>query len=158
MPAGAQLHARADGAAIAFCAGQADDQPVPGARLRVAQERWLVVHIGDNQLELAVTYKVLCGRPSPRSLSQDSGTGDLGQVFKGSVAQVAIKLPVLEIAQAGWVPVDLRIDVTVDDEYILPTVQVKIDKKRAPADVVTVSAQPRRQRHILKLPSALVPI
>src|SRR5450759_2129939 len=61
--------------------------------------------------------------------------GFLGDLVEGAVAIVAMQQKRLAIAGTGFQSVDLRIDVTVGDEKIEPSVIVHIEKSGSPADV-----------------------
>src|SRR5436309_1457682 len=86
----------------------------------VAQQRRRSVKIIDDDIHIAVVVEVAEGAAAPEILGADGRAGPCRHVFKPAVAEIAVddlRLPIAEMQVAAG---ELRVDVTVGDEDVLP--------------------------------------
>jgi len=133
--------ARADAAAIGFCADGFDFDPVvAGARI-AAEELGEIVDSVDDDVEVAVIVEVAEGAAARGHGRGDAGAGVVGNVIEAAVAEIFVEQLALRIAGFGLELLDFGIDVAVADENVGPAVVVHVKKTAAPAEILRVLAE-----------------
>src|SRR5262245_1976539 len=75
--------------AIAFRAEQLDGNPVVLVAAVVSKERWLVVHVEDKDVHVAVVVEVAISRAAARPLRRDSLSKRCRNILEFSVPHIA---------------------------------------------------------------------
>ena len=103
----------------------------------------------DDDVDVAVVVEIGEGRAAAGGRGRDRRTETLRDVLEASVAEVAVDDLALLVARLGLEPLDLGIDVAVDEEEIEPAVVVEIDEADAPAEPARVEADAGGERAVV---------
>src|SRR5712675_2737222 len=141
MFGGDYADARADGAAVGFCAYALDFEPVVFGAGIIAQERRRLVHVDNGDVDVSVVVKIAEGGASAAVGLSDGGPACGADVDETPLAEILVQnLSLLEgdVEPAG---VDLGEDVAVGHEDVGPAVVIEIEETYSPSEIFGVDAQ-----------------
>src|SRR5882762_8680903 len=133
MFGGDYTDARANGAAVGFCAYALDFEPVVfGARI-IAQERRRLVHVDDGDVDVSVVVEIAEGGASAAAGLSDGGPACRADVDETPLAEILVQdLSLFEgdVEPAG---VDFREDVAVGHEDVGPAIVIEVEETYSPS-------------------------
>ena len=127
MFAGDYADARADGAAIGFCAYTLDFEPVIFGAAIVAQERRRLVHVDNGDVDVSIVVEIAEGGASAAVGLSHGGPACGADVDETTLAEIFVQdLSLLEgdVEPAG---IDLGEDMAVGHEDVGPAVVIEIE-------------------------------
>src|SRR6266850_1884537 len=130
--------ARADGAAVGFCAYALDFEPVVFGAGIIAQERRRLVHVDDGDVDVSVVVEIAEGGASAAVRLSDGGPARRADVDKTSLAEIFVQNLSLFEGDVEPASVDFGEDVAVGHEDIGPAVVVEIEEAYSPAEIFGV--------------------
>src|SRR5882762_4919344 len=127
MFAGDNADARADGAAIGFCAYAFDFEPVIFGAGIVAEERGRLVHVDNGDVDVSVVVEIAEGSASAAVGLSDDGPARGADVDETTLPEIFVQdLSLFEgdVKPAG---VDLREDMSIGHKDVGPAVVIEIE-------------------------------
>src|SRR6266481_711935 len=112
---GDAFDARADAAAIGFCADGFYFDPIVAGAGVAAQKLRVIVDGVDDDVKIAVVVEIAEGAAARGDGDGDARAGVIGNVAKVSVAQILVEELALRVAGLGFELLDFGIDVAVAD-------------------------------------------
>src|SRR5882757_1241865 len=91
MFGGDYTDARADGAAVGFCAYALDFEPVIFGAGIIAEERGRLVHVDDGDVDVSVVVEIAEGGASAAVGLSDGGPASGGDVDKTTLAEILVQ-------------------------------------------------------------------
>ena len=133
--------------------------PVMAGPLPVLQQRRRVVHVVDDDVEIAVVVEIADGQAAADPRDLQARAGAIRHVAEPR-AQVEQQLVLLAEGLAQLrVLVDVREDVAVGEEQIEPAVEVGVEERRAPSHADERRAgEPALHARVLELPAVEIVI
>src|SRR5579883_864428 len=151
-------HRRADRRAVRLRALQQHFQPMAGASQIIAQQRGRLVHVHDQDVEVAVVIEIAESDATARVRLGDARPGLLQQFFELAGAEIAKDHARRLVRDLGQLVLDFRIDHAGGVEQIGQAVVIQVHNAGAPADEPRLDAQPGAARHIQKHALAVVAV
>src|SRR5262245_14364415 len=155
--AGSDGHSRPNAVPVGFSPDGFDQNPIL-LFAEVFQKAWSVIHVVDDNLEAAVIVQVRHSCTTRRPRVGDSGTCLIGYFQKRSIALVPEELAHLLVWALAAQLFNFRIDVSIDHEYVLPAIIIKIKEAGSPAEESSIDPELRRISDIDECPIAIVAI
>src|SRR5437660_3531025 len=146
--------ARADAAAIGFCANGFDFDPVVCGAGIAAQKLRKIVDGVDDHVEVAVIVEVAESAAARSDGHGDSGAGIVGNIVEAAVAQILVEQLALRVTCFGLELLDFGIDVAVADKNVGPAVVVHVEETAAPAEILRVLAETALVGGVLEIRAA----
>ncbi len=147
-----------DCSAIALRSHQLDFDPVLLVAAVVTKQRRRIVQIQNDDVHVSIVVVVSKGRPATVEMLCDARSHGGRNIFESPVAQILVDQARVFVGLADSVPLDFRVDVSVDLHNVLPAVVVHIDKPTTPGHVLIVDANAGRKRNITESSIAVIVI
>src|ERR1700761_3237035 len=158
MLAGYHAYPRSDGCAIALGSQQFDLDPVLLVAAIISKQRRRVVHIENQNVDVAIVVVVSKRGAAAGILFAYPGTHLRRHVFEAPVAEVPVNQARVLEGLAEVVLVYLRINMAVDLNNVCPAIVVIIDKAAAPRHVAVVNSHPGSKGYVAERAVAIVVI
>src|SRR5438552_10749179 len=126
--------ARAHCASVALRPLQGQAEPVIAVPALVEQDQRRVIHVVDNQIQVAVVIQVRVGAAAAAPLPREARLEPY--LPERAVAEVLEKQDALPVLRVQGIPINLRIDMPIDHVDVQVAVVVGIKKPRGPAEIV----------------------
>src|SRR5271169_4788342 len=140
MLADNHAHTPSNGGAIAFGSHQLDLDPVLLVASIIAKQRWRIVHVQDEGVDVAVVVVVAEGGAAAGKMLGDAGSHFRRYVFEAAIAEIPVNESRILVSLAEAVVINLRVDVSVDLNDVWPAIVVVVDKATAPRYIAIVDA------------------
>ena len=118
----------------------------------------MIVHVTDHRRHPPVVPEIAHCQATPRVHRRDSRSSFRGNIIKRPISVVVIQNAWLWIRAPQVLLVHFRVDVPIHNQQIGPAIVVEIQKASPPSQILSVQAQPRRERHVVKCPIPVVPV
>ena len=135
LRAGGDADARVEGEAIVGGAFEGETYPVIGGVGFGFEDHGAADEVFDDEIENAAVEEIADGEASADLGDEDGFAGGGAHLAEGSVVLIDVDELWFLIGDAGLGVFDLRVDVAVDEDEVLPAGVVEIDEGVAPADV-----------------------
>ena len=119
------------------------------ARRRQREQIGGGVDVVHDDVDVAIVVEIGECRAAAGGRGRHRRTEPLRDVLEASVAEVAVHDLALLVARLRLDPLDLRIDVAIDDEEVEPAVVVEIDEADAPSEPAGVQPDAGGERPIV---------
>src|SRR5882757_6158317 len=149
-------HARANRSAIALGAHQLDLDPILFVATLITKQRRQIVHIQNQHIHVTVVVVIAKSSAAAGELFADARPHLRRNVFETAVTQIPVNQPRILVSLVEVVIVDLRIDVAIDLDNVLPAVIVVIHKSATPRYITVVDTHAGSKRNIAESPIAVV--
>src|SRR5208283_3649764 len=109
----------------------------------VAQQRWRLVHIYDQNIQIAVVVDITECAAAARMRRGHTRTG-IGNLFEGAVAKVPEQKSGRLVRVLRQELLNLRVDASGDQEDVRPAIIVEVYNPRSPTGIAGLDTQFRR--------------
>src|SRR5450432_449264 len=151
-------YSRADGASIAFGAHQLDLDPMVGPGHIVAKQGWRLVHVHDEDIDVAVIVEIAEGTAPAGVCRRNAGAAFVDQFLESPAAEIAENQARRLERISGDAALHFGVDASGDHEQVGKSIVVEIDDARSPPNVPGLDAEPRADSHVVEVTLPVVQI
>src|SRR6266550_7426972 len=128
MFAGRHFDTSADGRSIRARPHALEHDPIVLVAALVAQQGGWPIQVVDDYVDIAIVVEVPNGAAASQILESNGWSGFRGNVLEMTVPKIAIQNPRLLVGDVEFLVHDLRVDVAIGNEEVLPPIVIKIEE------------------------------